>query len=147
MSDPEIRMSDLADATRHARGPRRLWVVTGKASPDDDEPVHLLIFAVAESQACALAAASAWDHDPLEWSAVAPDLGTGPDVIRPRYYGDTGRYIGVWDAPDALWAALGYTPSEDWRWCDCCGRVVHVDDWQGDGDECDECDDGGMTNG
>lgn len=132
-------MADSVAAERNKRGPRRLWILTGRSAPDDDEPVHLLVFAVAEAQACALAAALAWDHDPLEWSAAEPDLGRGPNVIRPRDYGDTGRYLGIWSAPDALWANLGYEPSDDWRRCDCCGRVVHVDDWQGDGDDCDEC--------
>jgi len=139
VADPEIRMSDLAEAARHARGSRRLWVATGKASPDDEEPVHVLVFAVAEAQACALASASAWDHECYQWSAAEPDLGSGPDVIRPKDYGDTGRYIGIWQAPDAMWAALGFVPSDDWQWCDGCGRVVHVDDWRGDGDECDGC--------
>lgn len=135
MSDPELKMSDWAQAARHTRGVRRLWVATGTAKTD--APVYLLVFA--GSQAQALAFAEAWDRGFYRWSVSEPNLGTGPDMIRPVDYGDTGQYIGIWQAPDALWAALGFEPSDDWRWCDGCDRVVHEDDWQEDADKCDAC--------
>lgn len=48
-------------------------------------------------------------------------------------------FVDVPNRRHALWAELGFDPSDDWQWCDCCGRAVHVDDWKGDGVDCDEC--------
>ncbi len=53
-------MADSVAAERNKRGPRRLWILTGKSAPDDEEPFNMLVFAVCEAQACALAVACAW---------------------------------------------------------------------------------------
>lgn len=133
-----MRMADFVKAEQESRAARRWWIVTEAnvhVRADYAEPVALLVSALCAAQACALAAATCWDNDnglqsPAKWCAhyVNGDL---PDAPK--------RMIGVWAAPEYVWAALGYEPSDDWQRCHLCGEVKYIDGWSLEGDDCDEC--------
>lgn len=131
--EPELRMSDFAAAADTSRGARRLWLVVCRVGTEDE---HEAVLAVARSpkEARLFAAAARWDADDgteaeAGWKAEeAPKSIELPPCI-----------IGVWAAPDAVWAECGVVPNEDWQHCGCCDQVVHADGWALEGDDCDAC--------
>lgn len=142
MADPELRLSDFAAADDATSGRLRLWLATRKGDEghEDDRPC-LLVLAYCARQARLFAAAAEFDSDDEDARAeagwVASDtgyVGTATATPIPK------RVLGVWAAPDAVWAACGIEPNEDWRMCGCCGEVLLVEErWTNDGDECDDC--------
>lgn len=113
-----------------------MYVCTFYASNEPDPEHDMLLAVIARSgrEAAVFAAASraGADDGTQEWDNW--------DCMRtavPVYPGDV---IGVWAAPDSVWASLGYEPTEDWRRCTGCSEVRYVETcWTLEGDDCDDC--------
>ena len=119
-----------ADTTR---GARRLWLATCRPN-EEGESECLLIIARCAKEARLFAAACRWDYDDGTEAESAWKAEEAPDTVA-----IPPQVIGVWAAPDAVWAACG-VEVEGWRECPCCGLVVEkATGWTRDGDDCDEC--------
>jgi hypothetical protein len=103
----------------------KVWVVT------DEEDAQYLVVArtaqTAEELAAVLASAPIRSVEKAEWT------GRG-EVVWPM-----DHIVGFWSPPDSVWAGYGIIPSEDWKVCPECLRVLDEYDFEDEEGPCTEC--------